>query len=124
MDNRELVRGLLREDRAEGDVLRVLAMSLGSIWLSELVNEVNAFNVSLGIDRNYSSKEIFKAVKNLERAGLVEIREGIKAVLGLSDGIKDYLISVKDIADIIPVIVTDEKYVRYKLLLKEYLGVE
>ena len=124
MSNRELVGGYLREDRVEGDVLRVLAMSLGSIWLSELVNEVNAFNVSLGIDRSYSSKEIFKAVKNLEKAGLVEIREGIKAVLGLSDGIKDYLISVKDIADIIPVIVTDEKYVRYKLLLKEYLGVE
>ena len=124
MSGRELIRNFLREDRVEGDVLRVLAMSLGSIWLSELVNEVNAFNLSLGIDRNYSSREVFKAVKNLEKAGLVEVREGIKAVLGVSDGVRDYLISVKDIADIIPVIVTDEKYVRYKLLLREYLGVE
>ncbi len=120
---REDIRELLQGDTIEGDVLRVLAMSLGSIWLSELVGEINAFNISLGIEKNYSRNDVLKAIKNLEKMGIVEVREAIKAVLGSTGGMKDYLISIKDLADIIPLVSTDEKFVRYKILLREHLGV-
>ena len=115
------VRDILREDRVEGDILRVLAMGLGSIWFSELVQEVNAFNSSLGTGRSYSPNEVLKAIRNLERMGIIEVREAIKAVFGEVDGVKDYLVSIKNLTEILPVIVTDRKYVRYKLLLREHL---
>lgn len=114
------VRDILREDRVEGDILRVLAMGLGSIWFSELVQEVNAFNSSLGTGRSYSPNEVLKAIRNLERMGIIEVREAIKAVFGEAGGVKDYLVSIKNLTEILPVIVTDRKYVRYKLLLREY----
>lgn len=115
------VRDILRRNGVEGDILRVLAMGLGSIWFSELVQEVNAFNSSLGTGRSYSPNEVMKAIRNLEKIGIIEVREAIKAVFGEVDGVRDYLVSIKNLTEILPVIVTDRKYVKYKLLLREYL---
>ena len=102
-------------DRLKGDILRVLGLSMGRLWLSELKPELETFRVSLGLVEPVEAEELRKAITELVNDEVLEAEERIKATL--AGGEKDLLIGVKDVNSLILAVKDDEAYRRYREML-------
>ncbi len=104
-----------------GDVLRVLYISMGSLWLSELVGEYRVFVEAIG-GVHASESDIKEAINELSTAGLVNVREGIRATMS-QEGERTYLISLKLNTQQLLALRNDEKVAKYRDLWRSYLKV-
>lgn len=102
-----------------GDVLRVLYMCLGSLWLSELFGEYRVFVETLG-GVPASEESVRKAVDELSNAGLVNVREGVRATMS-EEGERTYLISLNLDSRMLSTLRNDEKIAKYRELWSSYL---
>ena len=100
-----------------GDILRVLALCMGALWIDELYDEVNAFRISLG-DSLISRSDVDEAIGRLRDIGLITIEDRIKAG-EFGEGVRSKLVSLKDLGDVYIYIRLDDRYNRYKELLRE-----
>ncbi|MEM0084698.1 MAG: hypothetical protein QW743_04360 [Candidatus Methanomethylicia archaeon] len=95
-----------------GDIVRVLALSLGRLWFSELVAEVNAFRSTLGISEIVDEDSIRNSLKFLESNGIVYCEDRLRSQL-LGESVKDTLVSLLNYDSIINELKNDERYNAY-----------
>jgi len=62
-----------------GDIVRVLNLLLGTLWLSELSAELSSFRSSLERPATFSDEELENAIKTLKDLNIVSIQKGLKA---------------------------------------------
>lgn len=101
------------------DVLRVLYVCMGSLWLSELMSEYKVFVEALG-GTPASEDEVRKAIDKLSEIGLVSVREGIRATMS-REGEKTYLVSLKLSSRQLSLLRSDSKISMYRDLWRYYL---
>ena len=97
---RDRVRELTGKDdemsRLMVDVLRVLVVFGGSMWRSELSQDLVKFYTIVGRLEFIDEKKVDKALKNLNKLGLVRVQERERGA-GISPGkIKDKFITLTD----------------------------
>ena len=100
-----------------GDVLRVLYLCMGSLWFPELIMELRGFRETLG-EEAPSSDEVKRAVNELAKLGLIEMRRGIRATF-YREGEETYLISVRRTPEILSELLRDERVRRYRDIWKQ-----
>jgi len=99
-----------------GDVVRVLGLLLGRLWLSELYSEVSAFRASIGRPQDFSEKDLKLAIKRLEELKIVSVEEGLRATFGAP--VQDFLVGLNVVFPIVEFLSKDEDIKRYRMLLK------
>jgi hypothetical protein len=118
-----LVEDLLKSteglESVMADVLRVLYVCMGSLWLSELMSEYRVFVEALG-GTPASEDDVRKAIDRLSEMGLVSVREGIRATMS-QEGEKTYLISLKLSSQQLSLLRNDLKISKYRDLWRYYL---
>jgi hypothetical protein len=118
-----LVEDLLKSteglESVMADVLRVLYVCMGSLWLSELMSEYRVFVEALG-GTPASEDDVRKAIDKLSEMGLVSVREGIRATMS-QEGEKTYLISLKLSSQQLSLLRNDLKISKYRDLWRYYL---
>ncbi len=122
IDLKELLsaRGGMKE--IMGDVLRVLYLFSGTLWLPELIVELSGFKETLGEGGDIPKrKKIEDAVNILNMAGLVSIKPGIRATAS-SKGEKTILISLTRKDEVLAELSMDEKVRKYLQAWREALG--
>lgn len=62
-----------------GDIVRVLNLLLGTLWLSELSIELSSFRSSLERPLPFNDIELENALKNLKDQNVVTSQKGLKA---------------------------------------------
>jgi len=120
---RWLVEDLLKSteglESVMADVLRVLYVCMGSLWLSELMSEYRVFVEALG-GTPASEDDVRKAIDRLSEMGLVSVREGIRATMS-QEGEKTYLVSLKLSSQQLSLLRNDLKISKYRDLWRYYL---
>lgn len=104
-----------------GDVLRVLYLFSGTLWLPELISELSGFKETLKEESLIPTKKIEDAVNILNVAGLVSIRPGIRATVS-GKGEKTILISLVRNDEVLKALSQDEKVLKYMQAWKEALS--
>jgi len=98
--------------RPEGDVLRVLGMFGGALWLSEIEDEVRSMNSSLNEE---TTGDVRKAVNNLAREGIVTVERRERSDLS-GKTIKDHLVRLCEWREVVVILARDEKFRKYNAL--------
>ena len=99
-----------------GDIIRILYICMGALWIDELYAELSAFRRALGEDEP-DNKDIDKALDILRDSEIIEIRPAIKATTG-EKGVKSKLVKLLDI-EVYTHIHRDPRYIRYRSLFRE-----
>ena len=111
----ELVRILSAREGIEevmGDVIRVLHLSLGSLWLPEIFMELRGFKETL--QESIPKEEVIEeAVRRLGELGIVTLEEGVRASLSGRNE-RTYLVRLKRNPELIKVLASDEKIAKYR----------
>lgn len=107
-----------RDDKSmlEGDIIRVLTICMGALWIDELYPEVNVFRSALG-DPPASKTEIDNALDELVNTGFINILPGIKAG-ERAEGIKSKLVKLVSLEEVAGKVLSDERVSRYRALLR------
>ncbi|MEM2137022.1 MAG: hypothetical protein QXX09_05115 [Candidatus Methanomethylicia archaeon] len=95
-----------------GDIIRVLALGLGRLWLSELVAEVNAFRYTLGVEGLVSEDDVKYALKVLEENGIVICENRFRSQL-LGESVLDVLVSLTNYSSVLNELKSDLRYNEY-----------
>ncbi|MCD6340592.1 MAG: hypothetical protein J7L51_01390, partial [Desulfurococcales archaeon] len=94
IDLKELLSAREGMKKIMGDVLRVLYLFSGTLWLPELIVELSGFKETLGEGEDVPKRrKVEDAVNLLNMAGLVSIKPGIRATAS-SKGEKTILVSL------------------------------
>ncbi|MEM0085754.1 MAG: hypothetical protein QXZ48_06325 [Zestosphaera sp.] len=115
----ELLKATEGLESVMADVLRVLYVCMGSLWLSELMSEYRVFVEALG-GAPASEDEVKRAVSKLGEIGLVSVREGIRATMS-REGERTYLVSLKLSSQQLAMLRNDSKVSKYRDLWRYYL---
>jgi len=111
----ELVRILSAREGIEevmGDVIRVLHLSLGSLWLPEIFMELRGFKETL--QESIPKEEVIEeAIRRLGELGIVTLEEGVRASLSGRNE-RTYLVRLKRNPELIKVLASDEKIAKYR----------
>ncbi len=111
----ELVRILSAREGIEevmGDVIRVLHLSLGSLWLPEIFMELRGFKETL--QESIPKEEVIEeAVRRLGELGIVTLEEGVRASLSGRNE-RTYLVRLKKNPELIKALASDEKITKYR----------
>ncbi len=105
-----------------GDILRVLYLCLGSLWLPELMMELRGFRETLG-EEAPNIEEVSKALDELHKMGFIERRRGIRATFD-REGEETFLISIKRSPEILSALLRDRRVVRYREIWRQVFGQE
>ena len=95
-----------------GDIIRVLSLSFGRLWLSELVMEIRGFRRSFGESGEIDADEIAKAVKELKRLNVLETEEKFRSSL-ISGSVPDLMVKLLNVNSILNVVRHDQRYLHY-----------
>ncbi|MEM3404204.1 MAG: hypothetical protein QXJ17_06695 [Nitrososphaeria archaeon] len=99
-----------------GDVVRVLSILLGKLWMSELSAEVSSFRISLNRPLDFTDADLREAVKRLGDLKIVETKDGLRATFGKPQ--PDTLVGLIGAHDIIENITSDPDVKKYRMMLK------
>jgi len=98
-----------------GDVVRVLSILLGKLWMSELSAELSAFRISLNRPSDFTDADLKEAVKRLCDLKVVETREGLRATFGKPQ--PDTLVGLIGAHDLMDSIASDTDVKKYRMML-------
>ncbi|MCX8168725.1 MAG: hypothetical protein N3E39_00655 [Candidatus Methanomethylicia archaeon] len=98
-------------DKITGDVIRVLSLGMGKLWLSELVLEINAFRRSLGFEE-VDEEDVKNSIRVLEADGIITSESRLRSQL-FGESVMDILISLVDYPSIVNELKNDERYNAY-----------
>jgi len=104
------------------DILRILSLTFGRLWLFEIVNEINAFRRTLGISEDVSYDECLSAARELAGKGIITFEEKIRGTFTSPKGVPDVLVGLK-IRNIAPILASvDEKLRKYIEIRRKVFG--
>ncbi|HDO20064.1 MAG TPA: hypothetical protein ENG81_00870 [Candidatus Bathyarchaeota archaeon] len=117
----QILRGGDEESLLMGDIIRVLSLGFGRLWLSELILELKGFRLSLNEKVELEERKISKAVEKLEKMNIVKVESRLKSRLNASS-MPDKLISLNDYRRILENLKNDQRYNEYVKLRDEIFG--
>ena len=106
-------------EKVMGDIVRVLFICLGTLWLPELKMELSSFRRSLN-EPEPKSEDVERAISMLKDMGLVSIRRGVRATL-TGEGEETYLITLNLTSELISALNSDERIVKYRRIWRDVL---
>jgi len=115
----ELLKSDSGMNKVMGDVIRVLYLCMGALWLPELLDEYKVFTKALD-DVPANDEVVMEAIDELSRLGIVNVREGIRATF-TPEGEKTFLISLREESIKVDVLRNDERIRKYRDLWSSYL---
>ena len=107
------------EDNKElliGDVVRVLSLLLGNLWLSELLSELTSFRSTLGRPVAFSNEELDNSIKTLKALNIITTREGFRATFNKPE--PDVLVGLIDSKTLGAALELDADIGKYRMLSK------
>ena len=104
------------------DILRILSLTFGRLWLFEIVNEINAFRRTLGISDYVNYDECFAAARELANKGIVTFEEKIRGSFTSPKGVPDVLVGLKERSTASILMSVDEKLRRYVEIRRKIFG--
>lgn len=105
--------------KAMADIIRILCLTYGKLWLSEIVSEVNAFRRTIGEKGELDFNKALKAIKELEKMGIITSERRVRSSLTHGAGIPDILVDLSNRSEVFSIIVSDEKYMKYIKIREE-----
>jgi len=117
----QILKGGDEESLLMGDIIRVLSLGFGRLWLSELILELKGFRLSLNEKVELEERKISKAVEKLEKMNIVKVESRLKSRLNASS-MPDKLISLNDYRRILENLKNDQRYNEYVKLRDEIFG--
>jgi len=117
----QILKGGDEESLLMGDIIRVLSLGFGRLWLSELILELKGFRLSLNEKVELEERKISKAVEKLEKMNIVKVESRLKSRLNASS-MPDKLISLNDYRRILENLKNDQRYNEYVKLRDELFG--
>ena len=104
------------------DILRILSLTFGRLWLFEIVNEINAFRRTIGVSEDVNYEECLSAAKELANKGIITFEEKIRGTFTSPKGVPDVLIGlrIRNIATTLASI--DEKLRKYIEIRRKIFG--
>ena len=100
-----------------GDIIRVLGLCMGRLWLSEIGPEIEAFRRTVGKEEAVDDELLMKAIRRLEGLGIVDSESKIKATYG--GGEPDVLVGLKDYFVVLTSLKDDPDYITYLKVIDE-----
>lgn len=101
------------------DILRILSMTYGKLWLSEIVNEVNAFRRTLNDYEKLGYDDALSAIEELKKLNVIDFERRLRSSLVQATGIEDFLVDLTDRDKVLSIVYNDEKYRRYMKIKRE-----
>jgi len=78
----------------KGDVLRMLSISLGALWMKELKMEIDVFRSTMGKKGEVKKEDLRRAIEELKKEGLITYSRRIRATFGPAGGEEDILVVI------------------------------
>lgn len=103
-----------------GDVIRVLSLYFGQLWLSELHLELEGFRASLGESNSISEDELSRAIDKLKKYNIIHVEERPRSSL-LTGSVPDKMIKLVDFEGVLNTVRRDKRYTRYIELREQIL---
>jgi len=104
------------------DILRVLSLTFGKLWLFEIVNEINAFRRTIGISESVNYEECLCATRELADKGLITYEEKIRGTFTSPKGVPDILVELRNRALALILISVDAKLRKYVEIRRKVFG--
>lgn len=99
-------------EKLMGDVVRLLGLMLGTLWYSELSEELSSFRASMQRPENFSDTMLKDATTSLKKMGIISLREGMRATS--KDSLPDVLVALNDIPDFLKALESDSDVRQYR----------
>ncbi len=99
--------------RVMADILRILSLTFGKLWLFEIVGEVNALRRTLNIGEEVSYNECLEAIRELAKNKLISFEEKIRGSFTSSRGEPDLLIELSNRSVAATLLAIDDKIRKY-----------
>lgn len=98
-----------------GDILRVLSLSFGRLWLSELIMEIEGFRSSFGEVGKVNADDVADAVDNLERLNVLQTEKRLRSSM-LSGSIPDLMVTLLNLSSVLTIVRNDPRFLQYMRL--------
>ncbi len=108
-------------ERVMGDVLRVLTLYMGTLWLWEIYQELKGFRRTLK-EPEPSFGEVSLAVSKLAEEGFVLTERRVRASLR-GEGVEDVLVMLNLSKDELSLLHLDERLRLYQSIRREVFGI-
>jgi len=122
----ELLSSEKDPEKLMADILRVLMLYNGVLWISELYREVPMFHGTLGEERVKNKEDINDAVSKLVEMKIVQIEERLKGSFASEGFIREQLVYVTDQSFILKIVSKDSKFRKFiaerERIFREILG--
>ena len=99
-------------ERLMGDVVRLLGLMLGTLWYSELSEELLSFRASVQRPKSFSDTMLKVVIANLKKMWIISLREGMRATS--KDSVADVLVTLNDLPDLLKALEADSDVRQYK----------
>lgn len=109
MSHKDIVQDIISSNELAGDVIRVLFMFNGVLWMKEI--EYELFNMYSLIGGELDISNLKDTIITLKENNIVSIKEMIRASLTKSE--KDYLVRLVNARAVSEVLYEDDKLRRY-----------
>jgi len=96
------------------DIVRVLSLLLGRLWLTELSAELESFRVSLERPSTFTDSELNEAIQALRAINVVETQEALRATYNRPE--PDMLVGLVDFLSFQELLDSDDDVRRYRAL--------
>ncbi len=96
------------------DIVRVLSLLLGRLWLTELSAELESFRVSLERPSTFTDSELNEAIQALRAINVVETQEALRATYNRPE--PDMLVGLVDFHSFMELLDSDDDVRRYRAL--------
>jgi len=103
-----------------GDIIRVLSLYFGQLWLSELILELKGFRASLGDNQAIDEDEFERAIDKLRTYNVINVEERLRSSL-LSGSVPDKMVKLINLEEVYNAVKDDERYVKYIKLRESIL---
>ncbi len=104
------------------DILRVLSLTFGKLWLFEIVNEINAFRRTIGISESVNYEECLNATRELANKGLITYEKKIRGTFTSPKGVPDILVGLRNRALASVLVSIDAKLRKYVEIRRKVFG--
>jgi len=104
------------------DILRVLSLTFGKLWLFEIVNEINAFRRTIGISESVNYEECLNATRELANKGLITYEKKIRGTFTPPKGVPDILVGLRNRALASVLVSIDAKLRKYVEIRRKVFG--
>lgn len=106
-------------EKLMGDIIRVLGLSIGRLWLYEIKLEIEALRSSLNRSEDFNDEMLKEAIQRLQSMGIVKTEPGLRATFRESE--PDLLVDLTDRHTASIALLQDNDYVKYHKMMRNYL---